>query len=89
LCCAPPPRETEVEEWVKKYDDEMTAKDSEFHSETELYTQGAPTLRITDTYPKPQRESSSTHVVPPTDNRAVLGLTAPSRSHGRSTRLGQ
>ena len=34
-------RETEVEEWVKKYDDEMTAKDSEFHSETELYTQGA------------------------------------------------
>ena len=44
----PPYRETEVEEWVKKYDDEMTAKDSEFHSETELYTQGASTLRITN-----------------------------------------
>jgi hypothetical protein len=75
LCCVrhSPPRETEVEEWVKKYDDEMTAKDSEFHSETELYTQGAPTLRITNS----QRGSSSTHVVPPTDNRAVLGLTAP------------
>ncbi len=47
LCAPPPYRETEVEEWVKKYDDEMTAKDSEFHSETELYTQGASTLRIT------------------------------------------
>jgi len=43
-------RETEVEEWVKKYDDEMTAKDSEFHSETELYTQEKKQLAYYDEY---------------------------------------